>query len=133
MGGIATLNSYGPGLKVFASEEPEDGRGLARGGEAATLAGIRGVGHGCVLLGLDVNDVPTGCPTEPRSGGGVMMPQPCVDRDTMGREFRELMEVAGMIARHPDYPGKRDVVEGCVEDIVERSHRGRLTRPSGMN
>ena len=37
------------------------------------------------------------------------------------------MRVAGMIARHPDFPGKRDVVEECVEDIVERSQRGRLT------
>ena len=32
-----------------------------------------------------------------------------------------------MIAGHPDFPGKRDVVEECAEDIVDRSHRGRLT------
>jgi len=32
-----------------------------------------------------------------------------------------------MIARHPDFPGKRDMVEECAEDIVERSRQGRLT------
>ena len=56
-----------------------------------------------------------------------MTPQPCAVGDTTDREYRGLMRVAGMIARHPDYPGKRVVVEECVEDIVERSHRGRLT------
>ena len=56
-----------------------------------------------------------------------MTPQPCVERDTTDREYRGLMRVADMIARHPDYPGKRVVVEECVEDIVERSHQGRLT------
>ena len=35
--------------------------------------------------------------------------------------------MADMIARHPDYPGKRVVVEECAEDIVERSLQGRLT------
>ena len=56
-----------------------------------------------------------------------MTPQSCAVGDTTDREYRGLMEVAGMIARHPDYPGKRDAVEECVEDIVERSRRGRLT------
>ena len=56
-----------------------------------------------------------------------MMPQPSEWRDTRGQEYRGLLRVAGMIARHPDYPGKRDVVEECVEDIVERSLRGVLT------
>ena len=56
-----------------------------------------------------------------------MTPQPCAERDTTDREYQGLMWVADMIARHPDYPGKRDVVEECAEDIVERSHRGRLT------
>ncbi len=55
------------------------------------------------------------------------MPQRCDVRDATDREYRGLIEVAGMIARHPDYPGKRDVVDECVEDIVERSLRGRLT------
>ena len=56
-----------------------------------------------------------------------MTPQSCVERDTTDREYRGLMWVADMIARHPDYPGKRVVVEECVEDIVERSQEGRLT------
>ena len=56
-----------------------------------------------------------------------MSPQPCAERDTTDREYQGLMWVADMIARHPDYPGKRDVVEECVEDIVERSLQGRLT------
>ena len=68
-GGDAELT--GEEFQVLAAEEPEDGRGLALGGEAATLAGVRGVGHGCGLLGLDADDVPTGCPTEPRSGGPI--------------------------------------------------------------
>ena len=56
-----------------------------------------------------------------------MTPQPCVERDATDRDYRGLMEWASMIARHPDYPGKRDVVEECAEDIVDRSRRGRLT------
>ena len=56
-----------------------------------------------------------------------MSPQPCEMRDTTAQEYRGLLRVADMIARHPDYPGKRVVVEECVEDIVERSHEGRLT------
>ena len=43
------------------------------------------------------------------------------------REYRGLVDVAGKIARHPDDPGERDVVEGCAEDIVERGLQGRLT------
>src|SRR5262249_17309272 len=65
-GGDAQLT--GEEFEALGAEEAEDGGGLARGREAAALAGIRGVGHGCGLLRLDVNDVPTGCPTEPRSG-----------------------------------------------------------------
>jgi hypothetical protein len=56
-----------------------------------------------------------------------MMPQPCVERDTTAQEYRGLRRVAGMIARHPDFPGKRDVIDECVEDIVERCRQGRLT------
>ena len=56
-----------------------------------------------------------------------MSPQRCEVRDATDREYWGLIEVAGMIARHPDYPGKRDVVDECVEDIVERSLGGRLT------
>ena len=56
-----------------------------------------------------------------------MMPQTCSVGETTDREYRGLLRVADMIARHPDYPGKRVVVEECVEDIVERSQEGRLT------
>src|SRR5262249_11921286 len=56
-------------FQTLASEEPEDGRGLAPGGGPAPLEGVRGVGHVCGLLGLGVDDVPTRCPTEPRGGG----------------------------------------------------------------
>jgi hypothetical protein len=66
-GGDAQLASEE--FQALAAEEAEDGGGLARRREAAALAGIRGDGHGNGLLGLDVDDVPTRCPTEPRSGG----------------------------------------------------------------
>ena len=56
-----------------------------------------------------------------------MTPQLCAGIDTAEQEYRGLVRVADMIAQHPDFPGKRDVVEECAEDIVERSHRGRLT------
>ncbi len=56
-----------------------------------------------------------------------MTPQSCAVGDTTDREYRGLVRVAGMIVGHPDFPGKRDVVEECVEDIVERSLQGRLT------
>ncbi len=56
-----------------------------------------------------------------------MTSQPCEGRDTTVKEYRGLMRVAGMIAGHPDFPGKRGAVEECVEDIVERSLQGRLT------
>src|SRR4051794_16180512 len=51
-----------------------------------------------------------------------MTPQVCLERDTAAQEYQGLVRVAGMIARHPDYPGKRVVVEECAEDIVERCH-----------
>jgi hypothetical protein len=60
-GGDAQLT--GEEFEGLTAEEAEDGGGLARGREAAALTGIRGVGHGCGLLRLDVNDLPTGCPT----------------------------------------------------------------------
>src|SRR5262249_6977373 len=68
-GGGGDTQFAGEEFQALPTEETEDGGGLARGREAAALAGIRGVGHGCGLLGLDANDVPTGCPTEPWSGG----------------------------------------------------------------
>lgn len=42
-------------------------------------------------------------------------------------EFEGLVRVVGLFARHPDFPGKSDAVEECVEDIEERSRAGRLT------
>jgi hypothetical protein len=56
-----------------------------------------------------------------------MTPQSCAVGDTTDREYRGLLRVADMIARHPDYPGKRVVVEECAEEIAERSLQGRLT------
>ena len=56
-----------------------------------------------------------------------MTPQPCAVGVTTDREYRGLLRVADMIARHPDYPGKRVVVEECAEEIAERSLQGRLT------
>jgi hypothetical protein len=56
-----------------------------------------------------------------------MSPQACVGLETTAKGYLGLMRVVGMIARHPDFPGKRDVVEECVEDIVDRSRQGRLT------
>ena len=56
-----------------------------------------------------------------------MMPQPRVERDTTHQEYHGLVRVVGMIARHPDFPGKQDAVRECVLDIVERSRQGRLT------
>jgi hypothetical protein len=42
-------------------------------------------------------------------------------------EYLGLVRVVGVIARHPDFPGKRDAVGECVDDIEERSREGRLT------
>src|SRR5262249_47037885 len=68
-GGGGDSQFAGGEVQGLTAEEAGGGGGLARGREAATFAGIRGVGHGWGLLGLDANDVPIGCPTEPRSGG----------------------------------------------------------------
>jgi hypothetical protein len=37
------------------------------------------------------------------------------------------VRAVGVIARHPDFPGKRDAVVECLGDIEERSREGRLT------
>ena len=83
--------------------------------------------HGRIVVFLATWTPGRGPPAAMDREGGAMTPQLCVGGDTTDQEYRGLMRVAGMIARHPDYPGKRDVVEECAEDIVERSHRGRLT------
>jgi hypothetical protein len=67
-GGGGDAQLAGEEFQAVAVEEAEDGCGLALRGEAAALAGIRGIGHGCGLLRLDRDDVPIGCPTEPKCG-----------------------------------------------------------------
>ena len=39
----------------------------------------------------------------------------------------------GKIVRYPEFPGMRIVVEECAEDIMERSHQGRLSPFQRMN
>jgi hypothetical protein len=56
-----------------------------------------------------------------------MTPQLCPERDITAPEYSGLRRVVGMIARHPDFPGKREAVDECVEDIEERSRQGRLS------
>ncbi len=51
----------------------------------------------------------------------------CMVRDTSVQEFQGLKRMVTMIAKHPNYAGKQEAIEECVEDIVERSRRGRLT------
>jgi len=51
----------------------------------------------------------------------------CEETGAVSREYLGLVRVVEMIARHPDFPGKRDAVNECVEDLVERSREGRLT------
>lgn len=55
------------------------------------------------------------------------MNQLCEETGAVSREYLGLVRVVEMIARHPDFPGKRDAVNECVEDLVERSREGRLT------
>src|SRR5262245_41978475 len=50
-GGGGDAQFAGEQFQALAAEEAEDGVALPRGREAAALAGIQGVGHGCGLLG----------------------------------------------------------------------------------
>src|SRR5262249_9146116 len=68
-GGGGDAQLAGEEFPALAAEEAGDGGGRARGQEAGALAGRGGGGAGCGLLSLDADDVPTGCPTEPRGGG----------------------------------------------------------------
>lgn len=45
--------------------------------------------------------------------------------------FERLTESASLIARHPDYPGKREVVERCADEVEELLRLGRLTLAEG--
>lgn len=56
-----------------------------------------------------------------------MMPQPHVERGTTHEEYKALVQAVDMIARHPDFPDKREIVRECVRDIDERGRDGRLT------
>jgi hypothetical protein len=47
------------------------------------------------------------------------------------RRFELLLETAGLIARHADYPGKRQVVERCHEEIQDLTSSGQLTATQG--
>ena len=55
------------------------------------------------------------------------MIQICEGPQAASREYLGLVRVVNMIARHPDYPGKKDAVNECVVDLVERSREGRLS------
>jgi hypothetical protein len=38
--------------------------------------------------------------------------------------FERLLEAAGLIARHADFPGKRQVVERCREEVEDLKSSG---------
>jgi len=39
-------------------------------------------------------------------------------------KFERLLEAAGLIARHADFPGKRQVVERCREEVEDLTSSG---------
>ncbi len=43
-------------------------------------------------------------------------------------EYDRLVLATSMIARHPDYPGKQEVVSLCRQEIDERCRSGILSR-----
>ena len=43
------------------------------------------------------------------------------------RYFDRLLETAGLIARHADYPGKRQIVDQCREEVDDLSSAGTIT------
>ncbi len=46
--------------------------------------------------------------------------------------FERLVETAGLIARHPDYPGKHRVVEDCRAEVEDLAHAGRISAEQGQ-
>jgi hypothetical protein len=44
-----------------------------------------------------------------------------------GALFRRLERTAGLIARHPDFPGKAAAIAECRNDIERRFSQGMLT------
>ncbi len=47
------------------------------------------------------------------------------------RYFERLLEAAGLIARHADFPDKRQVVERCREEVDDLRNSGSLTSDQG--
>jgi hypothetical protein len=45
--------------------------------------------------------------------------------------FERLQETVGLIARHADYPGKRQMVERCQEEVEDLTNSGRITSSQG--
>jgi hypothetical protein len=45
--------------------------------------------------------------------------------------FARLLETAGLIVRHADYPGKRQVVERCRQEVEDLTRSGRITPTEG--
>jgi hypothetical protein len=41
--------------------------------------------------------------------------------------YERLEETVRLIARHPDDPGKHEVIAGCLEDIEDRWRQGQIT------
>jgi hypothetical protein len=42
-------------------------------------------------------------------------------------DFDRLEEAAAIIARHPDFPGKDEIVSRCVKEIDDYCREGRLS------
>jgi len=40
--------------------------------------------------------------------------------------FERLVETVGLIARHPDYPGKSRMVQDCHWEVEDLAHSGRI-------
>jgi len=45
--------------------------------------------------------------------------------------FERLLEAAGLIARHADFPGKWQVVERCREEVEDLASSGAITSAQG--
>jgi len=46
--------------------------------------------------------------------------------------FERLKESAGLITRHPDFPGKAEVIDQCAEDIDGLVRSGGITGEQGV-
>jgi hypothetical protein len=47
------------------------------------------------------------------------------------RRFERLLEAAGLIARHADFPGKWQVVERCREEVEDLKSSGVISSVQG--